>query len=152
MPPTKDELNAARRRRYRERHPERVREQDRKYREKCKEAFRERNRRYVNKRRHIKNAVNAAYRARRRGHTVKLTPEQRAEMRALYKRARDLTKTTGIKHHVDHIYPLKHELFCGLHVPANCQVIPASMNSRKKNHIALDMLERVYVNVEHHDD
>lgn len=44
-----------------------------------------------------------------------------------------MTEATGIEHHVDHIHPLVHPLICGLHVPANLQVITGSENVQKSN-------------------
>jgi hypothetical protein len=57
----------------------------------------------------------------------------RAEIKCFYDQARALSKETGIKHHVDHIIPLKSKIVCGLHVPQNLVVITATDNLRKGN-------------------
>lgn len=97
-------------------------------------------------------AANAAYRARKIGATPPISADERRKIRLLYEKARRLTRSTGVAHHVDHIHPLKHPLFCGLHVYANLQIIPATLNIKKQNYIPLDILDGIYVNTEHHDD
>lgn len=54
-------------------------------------------------------------------------------IKRFYKLSRELTKATGIKHHVDHFYPLKSPLVCGLHNEFNLRVIPAAENQSKGN-------------------
>ena len=51
----------------------------------------------------------------------------------IYKEARRISEETGIKHEVDHIFPLKHKKLCGLNVHWNLQIITAEENRRKAN-------------------
>lgn len=57
----------------------------------------------------------------------------RAVLVGFYEKAARKTKQTGIKHAVDHIWPIKGEGFVGLHVPWNLRVITKSANSAKSN-------------------
>jgi 5-methylcytosine-specific restriction endonuclease McrA len=61
-----------------------------------------------------------------------------ADLRAIYELAMKLTLSTGIKHSVDHIIPLRHPLVSGLNVPANLQVMTNSANSSKGNKFEID--------------
>lgn len=51
----------------------------------------------------------------------------------LYAEAVRRSKTTGIKHHVDHIVPLNSPLVCGLHWHGNLRVVTAKENMDKRN-------------------
>ena len=55
------------------------------------------------------------------------------EVLAFYEQARSLTRSTGVKHEVDHIVPLRGKTVCGLHVPWNLQVITRHENATKYN-------------------
>lgn len=48
---------------------------------------------------------------------------------------------TGIKHHVDHIIPIKGDIICGLNVHYNLRVIPASENMSKSNRYTDELLD-----------
>lgn len=62
-----------------------------------------------------------------------LTADDYLKIRCLYQVARMRTTETGYVWHVDHILPLQGKNVCGLHVPWNLQVIPATENLRKYN-------------------
>lgn len=75
----------------------------------------------------------AAALARRRAKIVTPQWADHAVIGKFYAEAKKLEKWSGIKYHVDHIVPINHHLVCGLHVPANLQVIPARENILKRN-------------------
>ena len=83
----------------------------------------------------------AARAATRRSIKLKATPPWACEATtlAIYAEAQRVTRETGVKHHVDHIVPLKSKIVCGLHCPANLRVIPGRENLSKGNRSWPDM-------------
>ena len=61
------------------------------------------------------------------------TSEHRAEIDSIYRKAKEVSKKTGIPHEVDHFYPLRGKTVSGLHVAGNLRVIEASKNRKKYN-------------------
>lgn len=78
-------------------------------------------------------ALNAARRFRECQATPPWAARYQAEFEAIYAERQRLDEATGIKHHVDHIYPLKGKTSCGLHVPWNLRIITATENIKKRN-------------------
>jgi hypothetical protein len=76
-----------------------------------------------------------AWRNRRRALETQAMPSwvRTADLWVFHKECKRLSKETGVKHHVDHIVPLRGEAVCGLHVPWNLRIIPAAENNSKKN-------------------
>jgi len=64
-------------------------------------------------------------------------------IRKIHSEAKRLTRETGISHHVDHIWPLLHESFCGLNVPWNLRVIPGQQNMLKHTTPPLEFLQQI---------
>lgn len=88
--------------------------------------------------RKLNPAMCAEFAAKRRAAKLQRTPKWLNELdfqliREIYEQAQSLTFSTGIAHHVDHVYPLRGKTVSGLHVPSNLQILTACENSKKGN-------------------
>lgn len=84
------------------------------------------------------NLAHCAEKSRRRDASkIGATPvwANRIAIAAIYARAAELTRLTGIKHEVDHIFPLQSDIMCGLHVETNLQILTKAENSAKRNRV-----------------
>ncbi len=73
--------------------------------------------------------------ARRRDAVRRATPAwaDLVAIKAIYEEAINTTQRTGIPHVVDHYYPLRGRMVCGLHVENNLRVITHAENAWKLN-------------------
>lgn len=103
-------------------------------------AFRERTRE--------KTAASRTAACKRRNDAISQATPPWADKQAIkdiYSECRATAKATGKKHHVDHYYPLRGELVCGLHTPDNLVILTERQNIAKKNKVDPKDLEWVYV-------
>lgn len=84
--------------------------------------------------RHERTAIQAARNAQKNQATPRwLSDDDRRLIIEIYSRSSIVTASTGIKHEVDHIVPIRSSVVCGLHVPWNLRILPATENRKKSN-------------------
>lgn len=119
------------RKKYREKNLEKIKAKSREYykenRAKCLKNKKE----YNKKNREERTALNAKRRANKYNATPKWS--EKSKIRKLYKKAKWLSKLTGLTYHVDHVIPLQGKNVCGLHVWNNLQILEESLNCKKGN-------------------
>src|SRR5690606_29251406 len=114
-----------------ESNPNWKKEYSKKFRENNREYFKKYEDYYWRKNQDKVYKKNAKRRAQRLMATVKWANEDK--ILEIYKKCIELTKKTGIIHHVDHIIPLINDKVCGLHCEDNLQILTASENLSKNN-------------------
>lgn len=106
-----------------------------KSRAKKQEYYREFARLYYHKNKDVIGPRNREQSMRRYINQELATPPwaDRSSILEIYKKAHELTSSTGVKHQVDHIVPITSKLVCGLHVQNNLQILDKIENIKKGN-------------------
>jgi hypothetical protein len=106
--------------------------------------YKKRKREYA-KKHYLTYAHKKAFAKRRR--LVKLarvaTREGSEKIRRMTLESQIRTLDTGIKYEVDHIIPIVHEKVCGLHVPANVQILTKKQNRAKASRFDQDKQSKI---------
>lgn len=116
---------------WKKKNAKRDRELQLRWREENKEKYLASKRKYQKRNPAKTNAITAKRRAAKKCATVSWA--NTAKINAIYHEAILRSKKTGIKHQVDHIYPLQSGYMCGLHIETNLQILPSSVNKSKSN-------------------
>jgi len=110
---------------------ERIKVNSKKYYQQNQEKMRESNRLWNKNNRPRRKAIAAKYRAASLQASVPWANQE--AIASVYKECLEVSRITGILHHVDHIVPLQGKLVCGLHNEFNLGIIPAKENLTKSN-------------------
>jgi hypothetical protein len=125
------ELLAEKQRKWSRSNPELKRECSRRWRRANPELARKHYKKWEQANLDTVNAISSRKRAAKKN-ALTLWTDANA-IKNFYTEARKLTELTGVKHHVDHIYPLQSEYMCGLHVETNLQILTEKENIIKGN-------------------
>lgn len=119
----------AAKRAYRQRHSARIKASSAAYYERNKRMFASRKAAWV-----VAHPSSVSeWERTRKARQLKAMPAwaNREAIKRIYAKAGQMTAETGVKHSVDHFYPLQGKIVCGLHVEFNLRVIPLVDNLKK---------------------
>lgn len=112
---------------YRSKYRNKYNEQMKKWRERNREKDRFYSKRWAKNNRPKKNMYKGLWRAKTKIPSDKIEKQKIVE---IYEECRNMTKSTGIIHHVDHVIPVSKG---GLHISSNLQILTAEENLKKGN-------------------
>jgi hypothetical protein len=113
---------------WRQNNPDKIRKKENRLRKSNPEKYRKKVRDYFSKNPHINSAKASKRRASVRNSFLMLHRDQESIIKTIYQTCVRLSKCLGIKHNVDHIYPISKG---GYHIHTNMQILPATINFRK---------------------
>lgn len=106
-----------------------------------KDKYKAQYKKWADKNRAAKAAINAQRHAAKMRRTPKwLSSSDLMWIKEIYRTCAEVSEVTGTPHHVDHIVPLQGTNVSGLHVPWNLQIISASENASKRNHLLPELI------------
>lgn len=95
---------------------------------------RENRKRWIEKNRDARRLSISSYRASKAGGMAAWDEElTEFTFKEAYRLCALRESTTGLKWNIDHFFPLRSKIVCGLHVWSNFSVVPAEYNIRKSN-------------------
>lgn len=123
---------------WQKRNPDKVATYKKKYREDNKTKVNTATKKWAEQNKDQLNFLNATRKARKKKATPSWLSKTDLELiKTEYSLAHWCSKVMAVKYHVDHVVPLQGKKVCGLHVPWNLRVIPATENLSKGNkHVA----------------
>jgi hypothetical protein len=131
---------------WRQANPEKAKEREKKWKKANPQRVQEYKRKWYRDNLEHKQKLGKKWKSANAGKVIASTARRRAAkknalaswanleaIKKIYEEAQYLTKTTGIKYVVDHIYPLQSKYMCGLHVENNLQILTEEENCKKGN-------------------
>jgi hypothetical protein len=118
--------------RWNDKNIEKIREYSRNYQSRNREESKERSKRYARNNPEKRRFYESKRRSKINNSCFSLSKEDKKIILSIYESATRIANCLGILYHVDHIIPLSKG---GTHTPSNVQVLPASINLKKKDKV-----------------